>query len=179
LNTESNLEWRAILSTRSLMEVVEIAAEGYINVIGTNLPAVWAKHNMALVLPLPTESHVLSDEEQVVKRRKIEQVNNRIGTPSLDSNGCLDMSDKCHSRDATPLVEGCNCMTCNHGRFSRSYIHHLVCANRELLAEVLLFGHNLYHLMQLIEKFNTPGNNPDQLKMYVASQLPDLHIRPS
>jgi hypothetical protein len=172
LNSNHNLEWRAILSTRSLMNVVEIAAEGYINIIGTNLPALWAKDKLAFVLHLSTEFNTRSHDEYVAKRPKIEEGSNGICTPSLDSNGCLDMSHKCHSRDAMPLVVGCDCMTCNHGRFSRAYIRHLVCANGELLAEVLLFAHNLHHLMQLIEKFNIPGNDPEQLKKYVASQLP-------
>ena len=56
-----------------------------------------------------------------------------------DNNGPqaskLNLRDRSYARDASPILEGCECHAC---RFhTRSYIHHLL-NTRELLADVLL-----------------------------------------
>ena len=57
----------------------------------------------------------------------------------------IDLSDKCHERDARPFVEGCSCYACtNH---SRAYVHHLLNCN-EMLHQTLLMIHNV-HSFQL------------------------------
>jgi queuine tRNA-ribosyltransferase len=86
----------------------------------------------------------------------------------MDEDGCIDLTPPRSTssgqdgvnggvsshpwfRDDSPLVEGCACTTCrNH---SRAYLYHLVCAN-ELLSEMLLFVHNLHHLLLLVDAIN-------------------------
>ncbi len=60
----------------------------------------------------------------------------------------LDMWDTKWARDKNPLQDGCMCHACRH--HTRSYIHHLLLC-RELLAEVLLYQHNQYQLLQLLQ----------------------------
>ena len=64
----------------------------------------------------------------------------------LDQDGCFDVGNVDFCRDARPLVEGCTCMACQ--QHSRAYIHHLLLA-KELLAQILLFTHNLTRLIEL------------------------------
>jgi len=53
--------------------------------------------------------------------------------------------------DKQPMLQGCSCMACvTH---SRAYVYHLVCA-KELLGEILLFVHNLHHLLCLLREAN-------------------------
>nr|CAG4649450.1 EOG090X08JG [Scapholeberis mucronata]SVE93700.1 EOG090X08JG [Scapholeberis mucronata] len=57
----------------------------------------------------------------------------------------IDLRDKTFFSDKRPLVEGCSCYSC--GKYSRSYIHHLV-KTSELQGPMLLMMHNLYHYIQ-------------------------------
>ncbi|KAG7344131.1 queuine tRNA-ribosyltransferase [Nitzschia inconspicua] len=171
-----DVKWKCLLSTTSLLDFVEIAAEGYFNIVGTDLPALWAKEKVALIVQ-PQRGP--STNEPTAKRPKLDAdekggEKDHMNDPTLDFNGCIDMSDKVHARDPRPLVEGCTCMTCQHGgRFSRGYIHHLVCA-KELLAEILLFAHNLHHMLELIRLFNEGGNDPAEIVNAIKSQLPNV-----
>ena len=58
----------------------------------------------------------------------------------------LNMFDTALRKDTRPLVVGCSCHACRH--HSRTYIHHLhIC--KEILAEVLLYHHNMHQTMAL------------------------------
>lgn len=126
----------ALLSTRSTAEFVDAARAG-INMIGTALPATWAKSKQAFVVCL--------DTSETNKRARLTE--DKAEGVELDGDGCMDMDDKKWARDLRPLVPGCSCMACSNSH-SRAYIHHLVKA-KELLAEILLFAHNLHHLLEL------------------------------
>ena len=155
-----NLNFRhvAMLSTHSLSEILQIACEDTINVIGTDLPTRWSKKKFALVVDVLWK-------DQKSKRAK----NKETDKLSLNADGCIDMSDKLFARDSKPLVPGCSCLACRGDLFSRAYIHHLVCA-KELLAEILLFGHNLHHLLSLLRSFNDT-NDSVVLQEFIESQL--------
>lgn len=130
----------ALLSTKSILEFMEAARAGA-NMVGTSLPAVWAKGKRALVV-----SFDIHDGSK--KRMKAaKEMNEESFDNNLDTDGCIDMSDERYARDARPLTPGCSCMSCSNSH-SRAYIHHLVKA-KELLAEILLFSHNLCHLQRL------------------------------
>jgi Queuine tRNA-ribosyltransferase len=148
--------WKAILSTHSLSQILEIATEGSFNVIGTGLPSTWAKRKLALGIDF---SRISDDgnmnSERTSKRRRVED--HDALTERLDADGCMDLTSEAFARDARGLVGGCTCMACHGGRFSRAYIHHLV-RSKELLAEILIFGHNLHSLIRLIRAFNATGN---------------------
>lgn len=61
--------------------------------------------------------------------------------------GRINIKNKQHERDFSPLEEGCGCYTCRH--FTRAYIRHLYKAE-EILALRLLTIHNLYFLLQFM-----------------------------
>mmetsp|Transcript_8142 Transcript_8142/g.12162 ORF Transcript_8142/g.12162 Transcript_8142/m.12162 type:complete len:446 (+) Transcript_8142:43-1380(+) len=65
---------------------------------------------------------------------------------SVTKKHCLNMWNDCHRKDTSPLVRGCECHACQY--YSRAYIHHLLIV-KEILAEVLLYQHNQYRLLQL------------------------------
>jgi hypothetical protein len=168
---QPNNKWRVILSTSSLLEVLGILSEGFINVIGTSLPTHWAKNKMALGLDLSGYNRDAKKRQKVV-----EQSSNGSAVSALNFDGCRDISDKSYADDTKPLVEGCVCMTCKASRFSRAYIHHLVCA-KEMLADILIFGHNLHHLLRLIDLFNSVNAELHvDLKSYIESQLPVFEV---
>ena len=60
----------------------------------------------------------------------------------------LDLSLKKYSRDAEPIVKGCQCYTCT--RHSRAYIHHLINC-REMLSQTLLMIHNTHQVSLFFE----------------------------
>jgi tRNA-guanine family transglycosylase len=127
----------ALLSTRSTVELIEAARAG-INMIGTALPATWARSKRAFVVCL--------DTSETTKRARLAEDKDELDV-ELDADGCIDMGDTQWARDIKPLLPGCSCMACSNTH-SRAYIHHLVQA-KELLAEILLFAHNLHHLLAL------------------------------
>jgi hypothetical protein len=157
-NLLDSLEYQhvAVLCTHSLAEVVEIASSGVVNIIGTDLPTRWAKSKHALGVDI---------QDNNGKRSKEGDDKNQ----SLNADGCMDMNDKQFARDTRPLVPGCSCLACNHNEFSRAYIHHLVRA-KELLAQILLFGHNLHHLLVLVRTLNS-SEDKQSVKDATISQL--------
>eukprot|EP00536_Pseudo-nitzschia_multiseries_P003024 jgi/Psemu1/322825/estExt_fgenesh1_pg.C_430024 len=205
-NSAESIPWKAILTTHSLKEIIEIASTGIINVIGTDLPRKWAKEKLALGLDLdldlnldltktrqspqgdepvavgataerddqPDETAVDVDGPQPKRQKTAEDTGaaRPKPKPKLNADGCMDLSDESLARDPKPLVEGCGCFVCKDARFSRAYIHHLVVA-KEMVAEILLFGHNLHRLLQLLRAFDS--NDPDRgkaVKEIVYGQLP-------
>jgi Queuine tRNA-ribosyltransferase len=79
--------------------------------------------------------------------------NNNNSDSGINNNNKHDDITQRHAwfRDDRPMLPGCTCHACQ--THSRAYIYHLVCA-KELLAEVLLFIHNLHHLLVLIRECN-------------------------
>ncbi len=161
--------FKAMLTTRSLSEILDIATKGIVNVIGTNLPEKWAKDKLALGLDL---SIVTSGEEKDAKRQKIDSSTESDGVDVvvLNEDGCMDLSDKKYARDPRPLVPGCDSFACLDNRFSRAYIHHLVVA-KEMVAEILLFGHNLHCLLQLVRCFNGDESQREIVKESILRQI--------
>lgn len=72
----------------------------------------------------------------------------RMGT-AFSSSGRMNMRNAKYTHDLRPLDPQCSCPTCkNH---SRAYIRHLVKQN-EMLGAILLSIHNLYFLIQLMNR---------------------------
>lgn len=147
----------AMLSTDSLMEVLEIASGSAINMIGTDLPQQWAKKKHALAIDFSYD-----ESSKRLKSGEEDQLD-------LNSDGCIDMSSKVFERDARPLVPGSNSLACADSMFSRAYIHHLVVA-QEILAEILLFAHNLHQMLELLKAFRE-AKDPSALKDFIVKQL--------
>lgn len=156
----------AVLSTDSLQQMIELAAwardignhPSYTRntaprvVIGSDLPARWARAKQVFLGRSPGDM-----------REKAEGTEDAINggvphapTVKYNDDGCVDLkvyaeSDKVQLcpwyRDQRPLLPSCVCWTCQ--TYTRSYVYHLVCAH-EILAEILLFVHNLHHLLEFL-----------------------------
>lgn len=118
------------LSCRSVQQMLDVIRLG-IDTVGMSLPTEWAQTQRAFACHftggIPTTKRVRTD---IV----------------LDQDGCFNVGNVDFCRDARPLVEGCTCLACQ--QHSRAYIHHLLLA-KELLAQILLFTHNLTRLIEL------------------------------
>jgi queuine/archaeosine tRNA-ribosyltransferase len=149
-----------ILSTDSLEQVL-VAAQYGATLIGCNLPQVWAQKKLAFLIELDDiianmESEIQDPPTKRTKRSSDTSTGVQYSIDDLDTNGCLsllcppDSQVQQHPwyRDKNPLLLSCTCYTCR--THSRSYIYHLVCA-KEMLAEVLLFIHNLHHMLKLLQ----------------------------
>jgi hypothetical protein len=145
-----------VLSLEQLFEVV-VGAAGLKVVVGTNLPGQWALLNKAFVLNLSGDSTPDDSAENESPMKKPRMVKDSM---ILDANGCFDLNGAADNKEASkhpwfrdrrPLVHGCKCLTCQ--LHTRSYVYHMVCA-KELLAEILLFNHNLHHMLILLEKID-------------------------
>ena len=115
-----------VLSASSIEEIFDAAKLG-VDVIGCCLPAIWARSSRAVLV-------------------------NFLDSFVPDSASLLELGDTKYAKDKLPLSSSCPCQTCK--RHSRSYIHHLI-RSKELLAEILLFYHNLYQLVELFRSFNS------------------------
>lgn len=155
----------ALLSARSTLEFIEAAHAG-VNIIGTSLPQKWAKMKRAFVVPFIAVSRSVS------KRARVSENGNERATDvvDFDVDGCIDMNDSKFSRDPVPLIPGCGCLACCNSH-SRAYIHHLVQA-KELLAEILLFAHNLHHLRQMCRALSADmGPTYESIKTSIANEV--------
>lgn len=73
-------------------------------------------------------------------------------------DGRVNIKGKKYQQDFTPLVEDCQCYTCQH--YSRAYIQHLFRAH-ETLAGTLVSIHNEYFIIKLVDDIResiTNGN---------------------
>jgi Queuine tRNA-ribosyltransferase len=132
LNKCDPTKMHVALSCRSVQQMLDVIRMG-IDTVGASLPTEWALTQRAFACQwtgdIPTTKRVRTDMV-------------------LDQDGCFDVGNVDFCRDARPLVEGCTCMACQ--QHSRAYIHHLLLA-KELLAQILLFTHNLTRLIELCQ----------------------------
>ena len=187
LNKNTNdqpIQWKAILTTYSLSEILDIATTGTVNVIGTNLPQKWATEKVALAMnldpgqsmkalkgdPVKTPNRETTEEGETQAAQEEENIPSKE-KPLFNADGCIDLSDTRYARDPRPLLPGCSCFVCRDSRFSRAYIHHLVVA-KEMVAEILLFAHNLHCTLELLRKFDTDQSNRDEINKFIRSQIP-------
>jgi uncharacterized membrane protein YgcG len=171
--------------------------------VACDLPSVWSRNRKAFVLRLPppsrptqgdghrpvtasswppekTRTETATGDSRRPKRPRIDP-NSECDQGWLDENGCVNVSPHCDDgdvsrhpwfRDASPVIRGCPCATCRH--HTRAYIYHLVCA-KELLGEVLLFVHNLHHMLALVDRINQDNvSTSDSVTIteYITDQLP-------
>ncbi|CAK1544597.1 unnamed protein product [Leptosia nina] len=107
----------------------------YPNVIVTAIEHGWDVFDGSLPLKMTNMGYAL-------------RLNCDINKPIL-SVYALDMKLKRYNNTFTPLLKGCECLTCK--KHSRAYIHHLL-VTKEMLASVLLNIHNLHNFDQLFIK---------------------------
>ena len=151
-----------VLSVNDVQSILDIAREGLVSIIGTDLVREWSHNGKALCLDLTFDN----DGDTV------ECVN------GVMMGGTIDMCDERYARDSSAILPGCTCLACRPRlicrrsnvrintdggssgskckvvpSFSRSYIHHLIKA-KEMLAETLLFVHNLHHMLLLFRQLS-------------------------
>jgi hypothetical protein len=168
-----------LLSTNTLQQVLEAACAG-VHVIGSRLPTVWAQAKKAFCcvgiggIILDSQKDELFDR----KRRRLNDDNNSSSSNTrksdekleLDADGCVNLEANTNDppvhpwfHDKGPIQAGCSCHTCR--THSRSYIYHLVCA-KELVAEILLFVHNLHAILELLKEFQSAHELGQALELY-------------
>jgi queuine tRNA-ribosyltransferase accessory subunit len=62
-----------------------------------------------------------------------------------DGAGLINLWERRWRKDTRPLLVDCDCPACR--RHSRAYVHHLLQAH-EMVAEILLYTHNLHHYLR-------------------------------
>lgn len=86
--------------------------------------------------------------------------NARNGTLFTD-HGKLNIKNLCHAESEAPIMEDCECYTCQH--FSRAYLRHLYMA-KEILSSRLNTLHNVHYYCALMRRARTAleeGNWPE------------------
>lgn len=132
-----------LLAVNDLQSILDAAREG-ISIIGSDLARHRSRNGMALCFHF------------ACKDSKVEEI---------------DLKEKHFARDFGPLLSNCTCLACRplqqspknvrtdkvedlrRPSFTRAYIHHLIQA-KELLAEILLFAHNLHQLLLLFRQLS-------------------------
>ena len=137
-----------VLSVNDLQSILDAAKEG-ISIIGTDLVRQWSRNGKALCLDLTYD-----DSTEHAERS------------ARTMGGLIELRGEQYASDSSALHPGCECIACrplfkslsNHDSicnhitapsFSRAYIHHLIKA-KEMLAETLLFVHNLHQVLLLL-----------------------------
>ena len=75
-------------------------------------------------------------------------VPSKIYVSAVERGTVLDLTEEKYVRDTRPLLAGCTCHACRH--HTRAYIHHLIRA-KEMLGEILMYGHNQHQLIRLFD----------------------------
>ncbi|KAL9182402.1 hypothetical protein ACHAXT_013054 [Thalassiosira profunda] len=135
-----------VLSVSDLPSILDAARAG-VSIIGTDVVRQWSRGGLALCIDVAA------------------------GGEKLGRDGMMDLRDERYARDSRPLLPGCNCISCrprqkgngNHKSdsedpvavpsFTRAYVHHLLQA-KEMLAETLLFLHNLHQMLLLFRRLD-------------------------
>jgi tRNA-guanine family transglycosylase len=163
----SSLTQLMVTSTSSLQRFLDCFHLG-INIIGTNLPAQWAKEQKAFLCD------ITSWKKNQPKRPRLQ-----VPRDLLDKDCCFsvlsgstanDGKGGAWIRDSEPLLPGCSCLACK--QHSRAYIYHLA-MTKELLGETMLFIHNLHHMIALcrtLSESRVDGNDED-LYQHVQAQI--------
>jgi hypothetical protein len=148
-----------LLAVNDVASILVAAREG-VSVIGTDLARILSAEGKALELDLTSITTVKTDQSAAHD----------------NEGGILDLNDTNYAQDSQPILKGCTCLTCRPRKvssrpvgyrhfqkeaadeidtpaFSRAYIHHLIRA-KEMLANTLLFIHNLHQLVMLFHKLS-------------------------
>lgn len=152
---------KALLVAEDVSQILDAIQSG-ISVVGTSLPTVLARKSMALTLDLSDWGEKTSTELGDDSRK------DRKGRPL--STGCIKLDDEIFARDPLPFLENCSCVACvNH---TRSYVHHLINAH-EILSEILIFNHNLHHLLKMFEQMSLAceARKLENFQQHIESQL--------
>jgi len=165
--TQSRRKEYLILAVNDIQSILDAAREG-VSIIGTDMVRLWSRDGMALCLDMSLDNI----EEKKKDDRDI-------------TSGMIDLSDEKYARVSSALLPGCQCVACRPRQintrsshhhnikstdnqikktvpsFTRAYIHHLIKAN-EMLAETLLFVHNLHQMLLLFRQLSKAASLDDE-----------------
>jgi len=162
--TQSRRKEYLILAVNDIQSILDAAREG-VSIIGTDMVRLWSRDGMALCLDMSLDNGEKNETESTI-------------------GGMIDLSDDKYARDSSALLPNCQCVTCrprqintrsNHlstkstddqikktvPSFTRAYLHHLIKAN-EMLAETLLFVHNLHQMLLLFLQLSQAASLDDE-----------------
>ena len=120
-----------LLAVNDVQSILDAAREG-VSIIGSDIARLRSRDGIALCFDFESENGISAKE--------------------------MDLKDTRFARDFTPLLYNCTSLACRPRKngapsFTRAYIHHLIKA-KEMLAEILLFAHNLHQLILLFRQLS-------------------------
>ena len=167
----------AVLVANSVCQILDAAQNG-VQFIGSSLPVLLARSRRALVLDVHGWRDEKKDEEDREGRAKKRPWTDGASSTSaststanpIRNDGCICLEDRSFARDTASFVGGCSCLAC--AGHNRAYVHHLINA-KELLAEILLFVHNLHHLLSMLQEMNDATASGRQMEFlkHIERQL--------
>lgn len=142
---------------KSLNNIINCIRAGA-NLIATSLPKILTDNKEALIYG----EHIISNENNYDQTHRSKRSRENMDDKYYDFNidelkiSAIKLTDDLFKKDLNPLLNGCECHACrNH---TRAYIHHLFNA-KEMLAEILLYSHNQFHLLRLITAYTDSQDN--------------------
>jgi len=137
-----------VISVCDLQSMLD-AARGGVSIIGTDMVRLWSRDGRALCLDL-TLGNAIDDKEKNDKPQ---------AEGAKTTGGMMDLREERYARDSLPILRGCE-FKAPVLSFSRAYIHHLIKA-KEMLAETLLFVHNLHQVLLLMRRLSEAASLDD------------------
>jgi queuine/archaeosine tRNA-ribosyltransferase len=162
----------AVVATSGMEQLLDCLLSG-VDVVGSDLPLRLAKSYTALSLQIPTAQdlqNTAEDSPPTAKKPRLSSSGADQQEHDKDRSWTMDMSNFRYSRDTRPLIVGCECFACkNH---TRAYIQHLVTV-KELLGEILLFLHNLHHMLDIFHNMDIAlqGQHEGQFVTFLRDQI--------
>lgn len=121
-----------LLAVNDLQSILDAAREG-ISIIGSDMGRILSRDGIALCFDFACDDGKSAQE--------------------------IDLKETRFARDFDPILSKCTCLACRprmtekKPSFTRAYIHHLIQA-KEMLAEILLYTHNLHQLLLLFRQLS-------------------------
>ncbi len=121
-----------LLAVNDLQSILDAAREG-ISIIGSDMARLLSRDGIALCFDFACDDGISAQEIDLKKTR--------------------------FARDFDPILSNCTCLACRpritekEPSFTRAYVHHLIQA-KEMLAEILLYTHNLHQLLLLFRQLS-------------------------
>jgi len=87
----------------------------------------------------------------------------------------MNLWDPCYKLDDKPVLHGCKCYTCT--THSRAYIHHLL-NTHEMLAQVLLQLHNVFHFQSFFKniRMSIKSNDFNDYRKWFEERYERVHL---
>lgn len=145
---------------KSLNSIISCINAGA-NFVATSLPKILTDNKEALIYDKQVISNEGNDNQAPGSKRSHDSIADISFDFNVDKQAIttINLTDEVFKKDLTPLLRGCECHACrNH---TRAYIHHLL-NTKEMLAEILLYTHNQFHLLRLITSYNNSQNKLKQ-----------------